>query len=155
MTVTPRIGQVVSTTKTDTFTTTATTFTDITGLSVSITPTSASNKILVIASVTASNDAATIQGGTRITRNGTAVFVGDTAGNRISGQMIDVTNADSTVTQGVSFLDSPATTSALTYAVQARNSAAGTFYVNRSENDTNDVNHYRGASSITVMEVIV
>lgn len=147
------VVQVQSATKTDTFTTTATTFTDITGLSISITPTSASNKILIIASVTASNDAATIQGGLRLVRNSTAIFVGDTAGNRISGQMVDVTNADSTVTQGISFLDSPATTSATTYKLQAINSAAGTFYVNRSENDTNDVNHYRGASSITVLEV--
>jgi len=44
--------QVVSTTKTDTFSTTSTTFTDVTGLSVTITPTSSSNQILVLVGIT-------------------------------------------------------------------------------------------------------
>jgi hypothetical protein len=49
---TGQIIQVVSTTKTDTFSSTTTNaFTDITGLSVSITPTSSSNTILVMVSV--------------------------------------------------------------------------------------------------------
>ena len=39
--------QVVSTAKTDTFESTSTSFTDVTGLSVAITPSSSSNKILV------------------------------------------------------------------------------------------------------------
>ena len=42
------IIQVKSTTKTDTFTTNSTSFTDITGLSVTITPTRSDNKILVM-----------------------------------------------------------------------------------------------------------
>jgi hypothetical protein len=49
---TGKVLQVVSTTKTDTFTTTSTSFTDITGMSVSITPSSASNKILVFSYLT-------------------------------------------------------------------------------------------------------
>ena len=44
-----RVLQVVTTTKTDTFTTTSSSLTDITGLSASITPASTSNKILIIA----------------------------------------------------------------------------------------------------------
>jgi len=43
--------QVQSTTKTNTFSTTSTSFTDVTGLSVSITPISTSSKILVIYSL--------------------------------------------------------------------------------------------------------
>ena len=43
-----KIGQVVQTSITDTFTTSASSLTDITGLSVSITPTSTSSKILVM-----------------------------------------------------------------------------------------------------------
>ena len=46
-----KILQVQSTIKTDTFTTTSGSVTDITGLSVSITPASTSNKVLVIARV--------------------------------------------------------------------------------------------------------
>ena len=42
-----KFAQIVQTVKTDTFTTTSTSFTDITGLSVNITPTSASSKIYV------------------------------------------------------------------------------------------------------------
>ena len=45
------IIQVVSTTKTDTFSTSSSSFTDITGLSVSITPASSSNKILILLTV--------------------------------------------------------------------------------------------------------
>ena len=45
--VTGNILQVVSTTKTDTFSTTSTSYVDITGLSVSITPTSTSSKIFI------------------------------------------------------------------------------------------------------------
>ncbi len=40
--------QVVQTTKTDTFSTTSTSFTDITGMTVNITPSSTSNKVLVL-----------------------------------------------------------------------------------------------------------
>lgn len=53
------------------------------------------------------------------------------------------------------YLDSPATTSATTYAVQTRTNATvgGTVYVNRSALDSDDAYNTRGASSITVMEV--
>ena len=45
-----KVLQVVSTVKTDTFTTSSGTFTDLTGMSVSITPSSASNKVLILLS---------------------------------------------------------------------------------------------------------
>jgi hypothetical protein len=48
---TGKVLQVVQTTKTDTFTTTSTSFTDVTGLSVSITPSSASSKILIFSEI--------------------------------------------------------------------------------------------------------
>jgi hypothetical protein len=47
-----KVLQVVSTTKTDTFTTSSTSLTDLTGMSASITPSSTSNKILVLSSLT-------------------------------------------------------------------------------------------------------
>ena len=52
------IIQVVSTTKTDTFSTTSTSFSDVTGFSVSITPTSTSSKIMVMASAQVGNSSA-------------------------------------------------------------------------------------------------
>ncbi len=45
--VTGNVLQVVSTAKTDVFSSSSTSFTDVTGLSVAITPSSTSNKILV------------------------------------------------------------------------------------------------------------
>ena len=47
-----KVLQVVSTAKTDTFSTSSTSFTDITGLSVAITPSATSSKILVFLSCT-------------------------------------------------------------------------------------------------------
>ena len=53
-----KVLQVVQTVKTDSFgTSSSTSYTDITGLSVSITPTSSSNKILVLCTVGFSNTA--------------------------------------------------------------------------------------------------
>ena len=150
-----KIGQVVTTLLTTTFTTTSTSFIDITGLTVSITPTLITSKILVLSSVSGCNNVGVASGGFRLARGGTGIFQGDTAGNRISGEQVEPPAADRMVTVGLSVLDSPATTSATTYSVQAINGSAATFYVNRSATDGNSVSYFRGASSITVMEVIV
>ena len=56
----------------------------------------------------------------------------------------------------VTFLDSPSTTSATTYKVQLSTEASGNtgdVFVNRSGEDTNNNQHSRVTSSITVMEV--
>jgi hypothetical protein len=151
---TSKIVQVVSTTLTTTFTTSSTSFTDITGLTVSITPTLNTSKILVIASVSGSNDIAVVNGAIRLARGGTGIFVGDTAGSRTSGQGFEALGAQAQTTLGLTFLDSPATTSATTYSVQIMNTSAGTAYINRGKNDTNANNNYRSASSITVMEIL-
>ena len=55
-------------------------------------------------------------------------------------------------THSFQLLDSPSSTSELTYKVQAR-SNGGTYYINRSVNDTDSVDHGRASSSITLMEV--
>ena len=78
-----KILQVVSTLKTDTFSTTNSSFTDITGLSVAITPTSASSKVLVVCQLAYSYSGT---GGMHFQLAGgnTASYVGDTAGSRVS-----------------------------------------------------------------------
>ena len=148
-----RVLQVVSTTKTDTFTTTSTTFTDVTGLTVSITPSSTSSKILVIGSLSASDDYGSQAGSARFARGGTGIFVGDTAGSRTSGFSPAPSFAGTFLTMGATYLDSPASTSALTYSWQVALAGAGTFYVNRSKTDTNSAAFQRAASSITVLEI--
>ena len=153
-----RIGQVVSTSKTDTFTSaTISAFTDITGLSVSITPTSATSKVLVIATAMfVRTVVGTASRYIRLVRDSTAIAVGDTAGSRISASMggVSASGNDMPDPGTITFLDSPNTTSATTYKLQFYGDAS-TFYLNRSVSDTNGTNGGRFASGITVMEVIV
>ena len=143
------ILQVVSTTKADAFTTTSTSFVDITGFSVSITPSSTSNKILVVALVSYSNSLAA--GGTflQLVRDSTNIGVSTAGTSRNYTVGAPSLAAASDIRHAtISFLDSPATTSALTYKVQMRvASNTGTF--NRRGDNTDDGN----ISSITVMEV--
>jgi len=148
-----RILQVVSTTLTSTFTSSSTTFTNMTGLTVSITPSFNTSKILVIASLTGSNDVAVTSFQIRLARDGTGIFVGDAASNRTPSQHLEAISGSSTVTPNLTFLDSPASTSAITYSVQGRNVSAGTFYINRTKTDSDTAGFPRSASSITVMEI--
>jgi hypothetical protein len=148
--------QVLSTTKTDTASSSSSTFTDITGLSVNITPSSASNKILVLAYINVAYDYLLAKVGVRIMRGSTALAIGDTAGSRIrtSGFLYADSENYSTFTLSVNFLDSPSSTSALTYKCQFSNlDNAGTVYVNRAESDTDSTITGRSASGITVMEI--
>jgi hypothetical protein len=148
--------QVVSTTKTDTFSTASTSATDITGLSVSITPSSASNKILIMFNVNTSME--NFQMSTFLVRNSTTIFVGDTAGSRVSATTAlcgtPGTNefTISNVPNVGLYLDSPSSTSSVTYKIQTQVNA-GTGYVNRSYADDNANYRGRTPSSITVMEV--
>lgn len=149
-----RVLQVVSTAKTDTFTSSSTTFVDVTGLSASITPSATSSKVLVYVQFSGCNDVGLANFFFQVMRGSTAIAVGDTAGSRtpVSGT-INLGSAASMANRVVVYLDSPATTSATTYKLQARNSAAGTFYVNRAQTDTDAATSARGISSITLFEV--
>jgi hypothetical protein len=146
--------QVVSVTKSDTFETSSTTFGDVTGLTASITPTSATSKILVNVSIMfgLSGDI-TMQA--QLLRNSTLIGIGDADQSRTRVTLQQTVGGGDTFTQptySVNHLDNPATTSELTYKIQAR-VVSGTGYVNRSGNDGNNDNRGRGISSITLMEV--
>jgi hypothetical protein len=149
-----RILQVVSTTKDDTFTSTSTTFVDVTGLSVSITPSATSSKILVLVQYSGINNIATAQHFFQVLRDATAIGIGAVASNRspVTG-VFNQSDAAGIANRVVVFLDSPATTSATTYKIQARNSVAGTLYVNRAQTDTDAATTPRTCSTITVFEV--
>ena len=151
-----KLLQVVSTTKTDTFTTSSTSFVDITGLSVSITPTSATSTIMVLVSLQASGEFNSNSASSRLMRGATAIFIGDAASSRdrASADIIGGSGGNR-VTSSVApmFLDSPATTSSTTYKVQIKSTTSGQSYVNRGSADTDDGGHQRMASSITVMEI--
>jgi len=155
------VVQVKSTTLTSTFSGTASlgTFMAVTGLTVAITPTSASNKILILATVIVANDA-TSQGLTGILTGGNcASYRGNTAGSRQRAASGVSMGSSARVAQNMDFnyLDSPATTASVTYGVSinytANSGATQVLYVNRAATDDDvDYNaHY--ASTITAIEV--
>jgi hypothetical protein len=154
------ILQVVSTTKTDTFTSATSGFVDITGLSVSITPSSASNKILIYATVNwnHSNDA-NATGLLKLTGGNTSAYIGDSAssrtpaasGARFSSAFAGLTTGW-TMESSLNYLDSPATTSPISYQVQIFRDT-GTVYVNRNADDSDIISVGRFASTITAFEV--
>ena len=147
--------QVVSATKTDTFTSAVTaTWTDITGISVAITPTSATSKIFLMCTV----QGAIYRPGAsavmlRLVRDSTAIGIGDAASNRTRMTFgASVVSNDSVASTTVNYLDSPTTTSSTTYKVQFFQSAA-TIQINRTVTDADATDNGRCVSSITVMEI--
>ena len=145
--------QVIQTVKSDTFSIgTSSSWQDITGMSVSITPTSATSKILVMADIAGNGTAQSAI--VRLVRGATAVFTGDAAGSRPLGSANWLDNSQFAVeVRTIIFLDSPTTTSSTTYKLQIVGSSA-TWYLNRSATDR-DTSSFdpRTASSITVMEI--
>jgi len=140
---------------------TAGTYIDITGLNVSITPSSTANKILVFARVQFEiNNSSSHEVVFGLTRN--ASFVGNTStspGDRRVGMAGIATGYwadDASSTQdstAFNYLDSPNSTSSLTYEVRFVARDGSTMYVNRSAIDTNSLAREYLTSSITVMEV--
>ena len=147
----------VSTTKTDTFTTTSSTFVDLTGLSVSITPAATSSKILVFYTVIGQGVYGNNQGYLRLLRDSTAIGSGDAAGSRVTVSSFLFESAQAIqIGQAANLnLDSPATTSSTTYKIQIASSASGqTVYVNRNATDTDNAFFGRSSSSIVALEVL-
>lgn len=148
-----RILQVVSTTKTDTFSAslTAGTITDVTGLSVSITPSATSSKILVICQMGKGTYGALV-----LKRDSTEIAIGTSVSNRnaVSANSLG-TNGDNATFVGAHILDAPATTSAITYQAAIHQSINGTatIYCNRSDFDTDSLVSMRTVSTITAMEI--
>jgi len=148
---TGKVLQVVETRKTDTASTTSATYSAISGLSASITPASSSNKILVIYNVAVSsgNHAHTV-----ISRDSGSSFVGSgvASGSRPATNTYHYEDANSSRLGTVTVLDSPSSTSALTYQIYWRTNAS-TAYINRTQNDVDAGYGARSASSITLMEI--
>jgi hypothetical protein len=146
-----KIAQVVSTILDTTFTTSSTSMTDVTGLSVTITPTLNTSKVLVMVQLNGGGDASSNFFG-NLVRGSTAIDVGATAGTRSAVTFF--AESDFMYYMGATFLDSPATTSATTYKVQVKTQGAGNVFVNRRPTDNDAVSRPRVASTITVMEVL-
>jgi len=148
-----KILQVQYTEKTDVFSLSANqTWTDVTDMSLSITPSSSSNHVLVSFDWAFSGDQNYTQ--FRIYRGSTLIYVGDSssdgqqsAGSYLTNTVIYVSN----VRSSVFFRDSPGTTSPVTYKMQMYKDGSQNSYINRSFNTGSYTG--RTASSITLMEV--
>ena len=150
--------QVVSSTFSSTQAITGTpTWTDISSLSVSITPTSSSSRFLILGTVAVDGNNNTYF---RFVRNSTAIGIGDTSGGNYRVTMGNgfVGSFSGNANQFAMFsnfhLDSPATASAITYKIQAiadGGSGSGTCYINYSNDESGPAG--RPISNITVMEI--
>ena len=135
---------------------TSTVFQDISGLSVSITPTATSSKILISFHLHVATTVGNYLVMSRIMRDSTAIGIGDQVGsNRPRASNITWSNNESYQTTAIdnAFLDSPNTTSATTYKIQWTDSYGQTLYLNRGITDSDSIYYPYTSSHITVMEV--
>ena len=160
------IIQVVNTKVTDTSTVSVgTSFVEIPAINTSITPTATSSKILVTMYMMGEGTTNDSNYMVRITRD----IASGTSGTRLGGvdsgsrlgcfQVITEghdsgeTSSTPSYIQFANYLDSPNTTSACTYKLSLRATTSTTWFVNRSEDDTDSNTHERGVSYCTLMEV--
>jgi hypothetical protein len=150
------VVQVVQVVKLDVFSTTSTSYVDVTGLSLNITPKFSSSKILVTGNISLGSstvDRYSVFG--RIIRGITPVGIADADGSRDRGTFsYQMGGFEGPMSQGFSFFDTPATTSETTYTAQIKAEAPQTAYINRGlEADGNSTITPRVISSITLMEI--
>ena len=159
------IIQVKQTVKTDVFSSNTSSFHDITGMSVSITPTRSDSKVLIQVSLSYGGQD-NMYAGINLVRGSTTVIRGDagTGSNTRASFGIGGDNNNfqyKLVSATFTYLDSPATTSATTYKLQgiATGSSSPTQYylINSPYKSvlSSDTNAYiiRGTSTITAMEI--
>ena len=156
-----KILQVATAVKTDVFSFTSTSFTDVTGLSVNLTPSNTNNTIILMATVYMSARgnvsapyAAFGKGGSVITAS-----TGDAAGSRprVTSAYYNGDYGDNNVIYDVLpmlYSETAGATTQQTYSVMVRQGGAITMYVNRSIIDRDTSNYEaRGISSLIAMEV--
>ena len=139
-----KILQVVQAQYTSSFSTSSSTFVDVTNFNATITPSSSSSKVLIHLSTSAYHNP-TSQGEYRILRG--ATDPASIAGGRMWTS--DGYYGSGTVNDAVCmFLDSPATTSATTYKLQIRNRHSSSMTVGVDWN-----NDLAGVHTLILMEV--
>ena len=128
-----------------------------TGATCTITPQSASNKILIFGHVSGAAAGPQFNIGVGIYRTNTLIGLGDADSNRQRVHTTFEANDSADIMDGGTFnyLDSPAATTATTYAVGLWNPSSITrvVYLNRGVTDTDSVHYPRGTTTITLMEI--
>tara|TARA_R100000654_G_C2650237_1_gene123089 strand:+ start:45 stop:566 length:522 start_codon:yes stop_codon:yes gene_type:complete len=153
-----KMGQVLQDVKTNTASRISTSFADL--CTVTITPASANSKFLVSYKCTMSTANGGYSGRVRLVRDSTAIYIGDASGSR--SQCSSAMQADSdgighvkTRDMNGEFLDSPNTTSAITYRLQYATDYTNAYvYVGKSQEDANAIYRPRVPTSLLVQEVL-
>lgn len=132
-------------------------WTNISGLTLSITPSSVNSKILLMFHVEATLYQLTMQ--LRFARNNNGIGIGDNSGYKVLSTVGSLyASSDQNhqqVPHSAMFLDTPATTQAINYSVQIRTQDSITCYINRSRNDVDENNwSHRSTSSLTALEIV-
>jgi len=154
---TGKILQVVTAEKTDTFSHNASSWVDVTDMSVTLTPASTSSKILLLSSISFGTNGTSGYVYFRLHSSAAsgAVFIGDTDGSRARVSWGGSENTGNAIMGNahLSYVDSPSTASAVTYKLQLFSFDAQIGYINRTYDDTDSFGYIRGASSITALEI--
>ena len=151
------IIQVKQTLKTDHFHTTSQTYTDITGMNISITPTRSDSKILLQCNIQFGG-ALNLYAPVRLLRDSThigqsTVYSGGQTNATFSLNLSENADQYKIFSSVYQILDSPATTSAVTYKLQVSTWVGRDFYLNRSQQDSGAAWTHGASSTMTAMEV--
>jgi len=149
---------VVQTVKTDTFVGSSDTFENIPSFTATITPSKTTSKILIIVQLVHGTGNNAGYGAFRLTGGNSSAYIGDAG---LSDQLRAVFGGKNfqnlnavTLSGGIVYLDSPATTSPVAYTVEVRRTDnSGFVIINRPNANDNNNSIVRGASSITAIEV--
>jgi hypothetical protein len=139
--------QVIETVKTNSFSSSSTSFTAITGFSATITPKFSTSKILVFVSFTDSSSTSSAFHSFNLLRGSTPLMQPATTQSFSCTRTNYILNADNVVSVAFQFTDSPATTSATTYSMQMKVNGGTGYIGNRSQNDAEI------CSVITLLEI--
>ena len=153
------ILQVVSVTKTNTFSASSGTVADVPGLQPTITPTSTSSKILILTDVAIAAESGGHRAAARVIRRiggvDSTITEGDANGSRARTMWAShLTQLNGFMHRAnIQHLDSPNSTNPITYVFQLHRIDAGTITVNLGYNDVNASSHGAPISSVTLLEV--
>ena len=149
---TGKVGQVVQTVKTDVFSTTSSSLVDVTGLTASITPSATSSKVLVTLNL---NIGSTDNTAVALFRGSTQIALGDASGSKSrSFASSAYINTTTQMPSNTNFLDSPNSSSAVTYKVQGGAVGGGTMSFGSGGSEGDNSQHARTINIITLTEIL-
>lgn len=146
--------------KTDTFISASTSWANVTGLSITVTPKSASSKFLLVSDLSVGPNSGAGSYSQRFAKNGNVItgYIGDAASTRPRAMGLgyggDSAGTAPSMNLTKMYLDSPATTANVTYTIQVAGSTTTPGYINRTQSDRDTATYdARTASSFTIFEI--